>query len=411
MVGLLLVSCGAIWVARSVIWVSSPGRYRGYSIPRFEGGVRTSEYLTTRDGTKLAIDVFRPSSGGEPAAKPLPAVWSYMRYHRATVEDGNVVDELTRNYLPKALVRHGYVVAVVDVRGTGASFGKWDGPFSPVEAQDSYDVTEWIAQQPWCNGRVGMYGASYSGITQYFAAGMLPPHLKAIFPRMASLDTYSTAYRNGILQEEFITNWSKLVRDLDSSDQCAPVDEDDARVLYTEALQEHQANRYPDEIVETALYRDSLDPVTGTPFYPERSPLRCRQPINESQVAIYHASGWYDIWVDDAFLWFNNLQTPQRIIIGPWSHAGESFNYVAEHLRWFDYWLKEVDNGVMDEPPVYYFTMGAPPGQEWRTAQQWPLPNEQRVAYYFQSGRSGTVNSANDGILATAKPSVSAQDE
>src|SRR5918912_4294797 len=147
--------------------VSRPGDYAGYSRPVYGEWVRASEYITVRDGTKLAADIFRPARHGQPVDDPLPVVWTYDRYHRADLKKGQLYTQLEQEPWLTTVLKHGYVIGVIDVRGTGASFGVWREPFTEKEAEDGYDITEWFAAQPWCNKRVGMYGRSYLGITQY----------------------------------------------------------------------------------------------------------------------------------------------------------------------------------------------------------------------------------------------------
>jgi putative CocE/NonD family hydrolase len=107
----------------------------------------------------------------------------------------------------------------------------------------------------------------------------------------------------------------------------------------------------------------------------------------------------------DALLWFNNLSNPQKIVIGPWSHSGSGFlDGTVEHLRWYDYWLKGIDNGIMQEASIYYYTMGASPRRGWHSAWQWPLPDEQSTNYYFSGEPSGSVESVNDGSLNLSAP-------
>jgi putative CocE/NonD family hydrolase len=166
--------------------ISRPGVYEGYSEPIYDGWSRTSQYITVRDGTRLAVDIFRPTQHGVVVDDPLPVIWTQHRYHRANVDSqGRVVSLVDQVPGLQMVIRYGYVVGVADVRGGGASFGTRRGEFSPEETWDSYDLTEWFAAQPWCSGNVGMFGLSYLAITQYMAASTKPPHLKAIFPMMA----------------------------------------------------------------------------------------------------------------------------------------------------------------------------------------------------------------------------------
>lgn len=383
--------------------VSKPGEYRGYSQPIYDEWVRISQYITVRDGTRLAVDIFRPAQNGRLVDEPLPVIWTHHRYHRADIREDKLITILDLPGL-QTVLQHGYVVAAVDVRGGGASFGTRQGPFSREEAWDAYDITEWFAAQPWCNGNIGMFGRSYLGITQYMAASTAPPHLKAIFPEMAMFDIYSFVYPGGVFHHDFISKWSGLVKELDTVRLAAPVDEDSEGTMLAEAIEEHKANRDVYEMAASMPYRNSLDQETGSTYF-DTSPSSYPDEIRKSGVAVYHLVGWYDLYTRDALVWFNNLDNPQKIVIGPWSHTETTgFDLVAEHLRWYDYWLKGIDNGVINEPPIYYYTMGAREGEEWRTARQWPLRNEKPTPYYFRSGPSGSVNSVNDGLLNTQPP-------
>jgi uncharacterized protein len=365
--------------------VSRPGEYAGYSQPIYSEWVRTSQYITVRDGTKLAADIFRPARDGRPDTAPLPVVWTFDRYHRADVQGGILTTELQAEPWLSTLLRRGYVIGVVDVRGSGASFGTWEG-FTEREAADGYDVTEWFAAQPWCNQRVGMFGRSYLGITQYMTAATKPPHLRAIFPEMAVFDLYSFAYAGGVFKSDFAAHWDRLVKQLDLAQPAAPVAEDARGEMLAAALRMHKGNMSVEELLALTPYRDSVHPKTGVRPYSALNPAARAAQVSESGVAVYHMSGWFDMWPRDALLWFSNLKNPQKIIIGPWAHTtnGE-FDLGAEHLRWYDYWLKGIDNGVMNEPPVYFYTMNAPPGREWRAERSWPPPGEQPTSYYFRA--------------------------
>lgn len=174
------------------------------------------------------------------------------------------------------------------------------------------------------------------------------------------------------------------------------------------AIQDHQANRDVFEMFEFLPYRDSQDKETKSMPQIARSPSSYLKQVKQSGVAIYHLAGWYDMWSRDAFLWFKNLDNPQKIVIGPWSHSQRfDFDLAIEHLRWYDYWLKGIDNGIMESAPIYYYTMNAPKGKEWCSAWQWPLPNQQLINYYFHGSASGSVNSLNDGLLIARPPQKS----
>jgi putative CocE/NonD family hydrolase len=397
--------------------ISRFGIYQGYSKPIYSNWVRTSQYITVRDGTKLAADIFRPTENGVPVQGPLPVIWTHHRYQRAILApNGTIITQLWREPWLETMLRHGYVIAAVDVRGSGASYGTRTGPFSAEETQDAYDITEWFAAQPWSNGRIGMYGRSYLGITQYMAASMAPPHLVAIFPEMAMFDFYSFVYPGGVFRHDFCSKWGSGVKKQDTNPiyPNVPVDEDLSGAMLQEALKEHLTNADVYALAAGPTYRNSLT-ENGEMIHIQRSPASYIEEIMGSGVAVYHLIGWYDIYTRDAPLWFTNLEPnhPQKLVIGPWNHsASDELDWAAEHLRWYDFWLKNVDNGIMDEAPIHYYTMGAPSGQQWHSTWQWPLPEEQPTHYYFHVGPSGSVESVNDGLLSLDAPTnTSGQDD
>jgi putative CocE/NonD family hydrolase len=404
--------------------ISTPGHYQGYSQPIYSEWVRTSQYVPVRDGTRLAVDIIRPSRDGQPVSEPLPVIWTFTPYRRSFhLPGGKLVTVLDQMTWLQTVLKHGYVIAAADIGGTGASFGSIKGNFTPGEASDAYDITEWLAAQPWSTGKVGMCGVSYQGIMQYLAASTAPPHLVAVIPDMAMFDLYAFTYPGGIYQDDFINDWSNLVMMLSTSMPAAPVDDDPGSKLLTQALHEHQKNNYPVISIKDAQYRDSLDPVTHVRTFLNWSPNAYLKGIQDGgfKIAVYHVAGWFDLWPRDALTWFNNLSNPQKIILTPWSHSHDQakgwkadlemlcgflpqFDYVAEQLRWFDYWLKDIDNGIMSEPPVYYFTIGASMDDAWEFAQQWPLPESKPARFYFQAGPSKSIRSPNDGLLTQTPP-------
>ncbi|MGE0552215.1 MAG: CocE/NonD family hydrolase, partial [Gemmatimonadales bacterium] len=200
---------------------SSFGVYRGYSQPRYDSFVRESRYVPVEDGTRIAIDIYRPAVGGEMATAPLPVALYVTRYWRASeLEDGSIrtmpgaipagqrwaplLD--TADYRSERgwaavsgeLLRHGYIVVGMDSRGTGVSFGVQSVGLS-AEASDMRQVIEWLAAQPWTTDKVGMFGASWPGIIQLIAAIAKPPSLAAIFPAVPNfIDTYRILRPGGV---------------------------------------------------------------------------------------------------------------------------------------------------------------------------------------------------------------------
>ncbi|HVS01002.1 MAG TPA: CocE/NonD family hydrolase, partial [Thermoanaerobaculia bacterium] len=260
-----------------------------------------------------------------------------------------------------------------------------------------YDVTEWLGTQPWSNGKVGMYGASYLAFTQYMAAGQVPPHLAAIVPEKGGADLYALLWNGGIFRPGLIAGWTGRMRRLDVDEPAKPVDGPEGEALLRAAVAEHRANRSMAEISAALPFRDSVDSKTDTRPWIVWSPITYRKDIERSGAAIYHLAGWFDRYVLGQVVLFKNLGNPQRITIGPWSHTQEpELDVGAEHRRFYDYWLKGIDNGIAKEDPVHYYVMGS----GWRSARQWPLPEEKRTAYWF----------AADGRLTPEAPSDKGRD-
>src|SRR5512138_363136 len=150
--------------------VSRPGVYTGYSEARYDGWVKSSQYVTVKDGTRLAVDIFRPAQNGAVAPGRFPVIWTHTPYRRASLRpDGKPASALDSWGLID-LVKYGYVLAAVDTRGRGASFGARRGFQDRTEAQDAYDMTEWFAAQPWSDGNIGVMGCSYMGGSTFHAA-------------------------------------------------------------------------------------------------------------------------------------------------------------------------------------------------------------------------------------------------
>ena len=403
---------------------SSLGRYASPHAERFEDAKRTSYHVAMRDGIELAIDIFHPTTDGVAVTEPLPALWTHTRYQRASISRDGSIFSTVENWddwlFP--VIASGYVVIVVDVRGGGASFGVNTGQYSPQETNDAYDMTEWIAAQSWCDGKVGMYGRSYLGITQYFAAATRPPHLVTIFPEMASFDHYDYAWAGGVFRDASRFNWQLFCGNLDQSmpmlwkgeDQgpVAPVDGEDGPDLLEAAKREHRDNLDWYRMLRAAPHRDSIDPISGERLHETRSPNNHRAEIEASGLPIYHLAGWYDMFPRDTLLWWKNLSNPQKVVIGPWFHVDkQSLDHTAEHLRWYDHWMKGLNTGVMDEDPIHYWTLDAPEGREWRSTPVWPLANQTLTAFHFAPGPSGTAGSVNDGGLVSSAPTGNSVDD
>ncbi len=168
--------------------VSEPGRYAGYGDASYDDWTRTSVYVPARDGTQLAVDIFRPKKGAQIESRALPVLLSITQYRRAARARDGTVRYAAADMLD--LVKHGYVVIIADARGKGASFGTRRGPWSDEEARDAADLIQWAAKQPWSTGKVGMFGASYLGGIQLAAAREKPAALKAVIADLVVFDVF-----------------------------------------------------------------------------------------------------------------------------------------------------------------------------------------------------------------------------
>lgn len=384
-----------------------------------------SEYVTVRDGTELAVYTFRPVID-----RPVPAVWMHDRYHQisappaspdfldfvgallglAQAADPDMwaatpgVASLRSFPWASRLLSEGIAMVVADSRGSGASGGISSGPFALAEVDDMFDITEWIAGQPWCSGKVGMAGRSYLGISQYLAMSAAPPHLVAIFPQMALFDLHGFAHDGGIFRGNFAASWGQIVRQRDCVDPAVAVDSDPDGTRLARNRAAHRQNADVHAMFDRNHGRNDQDPVTGERVYLERSPSERLDRINQSGVAVYNLGGWHDVWVRDSLLWERHLSVPHRTVIGPWSHTsgtagGAHFNLIDEHARWFGYWLRGKRADGITAPAVLYYAMGSSVRGGWRTASQWPPAGLLETSFYLADQGQLSVGSPPAGAL------------
>jgi putative CocE/NonD family hydrolase len=367
-----------------------------------------------RDGIRLATDLYFPA---QPGVYPVLLERSpYGKHASVMVNIG----------APQYLAQNGYVVAIQDTRGRFASEGDWypfrDEAFG--DNRDGYDTVEWLAVQPYCTGKVGSFGGSYAGFNQYTMAGAMPPHLAATFPRQApSSLKRQWVYRGGALELAFIyLRWG--------------------RRMFVEALRNRSAQYERKAAKATLNWPAPGDPLLTNPFqwlddYVDRQDDEqyWRQwdiePFHHCfDRPSYHVASWFDIFGGGTLQNFIGMRAAasskavrdgHRLIIGPWIHgaymdrkpegccAGEMnfgeaalWDYKGAMLRWFDYWLKGVANGVAGESAVRYFVMGL---NQWKEADDWPPPNVSYRRLYFRVDKSGTSSSLNDGTLSWEEPS------
>jgi putative CocE/NonD family hydrolase len=366
------VSSNAPVPALSPDRISAPGRYSGYSELRYSEYSLVSRYVEMRDGTRLAVDIFRPAVNGTAVDGQFPLVWMHTPYSRARIttdgERQSILERGDSGFLH--LVNYGYIVAVVDTRGRGASFGVRRGFLDRTEAQDAYDMTEWFAAQPWSDGNIGLAGCSYNGASTLHAATTAPPHLKAIAPGCFAFDSYRFVARGGIPAQ---FNTRPEDPQIDYGYGVAPVDEDQDGSMAAAAIEMHYDGTPMAELWRGMPHRDDVSPLLDTDFWRETSAATYIATLEKSGVGIFMWGNWLDEGSFQQTLAFNNLSNPRKLWMGGWGHCQVGdFPMKTELLRFFDFYLKGIDNGWEDEAPVYYYTIGAPAGQEWSSASSWP---------------------------------------
>jgi len=419
------------------------GEYRGYSKAAYDGNERRSEYLKLSNGTRLAYDLILPTKNGVSADKPLPVLFKYTPYLRTfTIFDqagknliadlfhlgwkeraylrlrywfagrGSLMDPVFRNKYLERMLNHGYAVIVVERPGTGASFGVMNASFEEG-AKEANEVLNWIAAQKWCDGNIGMYGDSFQAMIQFAAAASGNPHLKAIFPTSSGFDTYrSVSYPGGIFNKTFASFFSWSTTFLESVP--TPVDSDREGILLAQARKERSGSTLGQQSevwFKRFPFRDSMTSDGNKIWEGPGNLYPLLDRINQAGIPVYMTTGWFDLFAGakDMLLWLANLTVPKRLLVRPADHSEVEKNqfdldFESEVQRWFDYWLKGIDNGIMREPPIYYYVMGAPKKEAWRTSNQWPILIEKLTRFYFDEGKTGSVSSINDGFLRSIPP-------
>jgi putative CocE/NonD family hydrolase len=377
----------------------APSAAFGQPLPAPESdALRTSIYVTMPDGTRLAADIYRPARNGVALPGRFPAI---LHATSSRQRFGDTVDRSGAGDFSKGMINlasHAYVYVQFERRGLGASFGVRRGYHDRTEAQDSQDMIKWVVSQDWSDGKVGAYGCSNTGDAAMHFLTLPSPHLKAVFAGCFNWDKYSGGRRGGVL-----ANWGTGPQSSFEQDMKAtPVDGDEDRVLLRQAALGHAPNTPLFAMWSGMPFRDSVSPLTGTAFWEEGSIGTYAQQVRASKVPVYVQGGWNDDFRAQGFIVLENLPQPTKLIIGPWGHCQSGdFSMTAEAKRFFDYWLKGVQNGIMDEPRIHYTTDNAPPGKEWRTAERLPLRPAAATPFYLGQR---TAQASNDHALGLRKP-------
>lgn len=408
-------------------WKVPPSRYLAGRPAEHRVGSPRSVYVAMADGCRLAVDVMLPDGD---ASRRWPTVLILTPYvRRFQLAAGSNVEPSPNSYRYRDMfVPRGYAVVVVDARGTGASFGTRDSFRSPRERADYREIADWIAGQPWSDGRIGATGISYLGAACDFLASTGHKAVKAIAPLFAVWDTWAdNYYPGGMLIKRLALVYDELMlaldhdrRDLRSkfsyfADPALqgpmPVDDDKDGSLARQAVKEHLANfRMPDFMTEFKFRDDTLayDPSFSSASF---GPYNYLDQIPED-VAVYAVSGWMDGagYANGTLSRFLSLPNAQRrIMLGPWDHGARvnvspwrsrvepELPLLGEVLRFFDQHLAGRDTGLLDEAPIHYFAMHA---EEWRSAASWPPVKGSRQ--FFTAPDQRLAKSPQDKAAPTA---------
>ena len=366
--------------------------------------VHTRIRVAMRDGVELNVRITRPDAPGQ-----FPGVMEYHPYRRLAAALPDWRDE----YPPVVpfLAARGYAVVQYDVRGTGSSSGFSTDIYSPEERQDGYDMVAWIAAQPWCTGAVGMIGKSYGAVVQWQVAVQRPPALKAIVVRSANDDVY-TGFTNpgGSIRPWMFEYYAPLMNALNFSPPDPALVGERFAAIWAERLQ------------QSAPW--SLGYIRNTLHGPYWRDQSLAPDYERVQCAVLLIEGWADWYATEELRAFQRLSAPKKVIIGPWGHyyaeerealPGPRIDARYEYLKWFDHWLKGVDNGVMHEPPVTVFVRGwqAPSllcledAGTWRNEAAWPPAHVHPTAKYLSGGGSLADAAGDSGSDSYAyRPSV-----
>jgi hypothetical protein len=341
---------------RSVSAANWRTQVAGYGAP----AAMQTVMIPMRDGTRLATDIYKPHGDG-----PFPVVLSRTPYSRTkSGKDGS------------GFTRDGYAFVMQDMRGRFDSEGE-NLPFIGCgwgEHQDGVDTVAWLKKQPWCNGSIGTIGGSALGITQNFLAGAAPDGLRAQYLSVAAANLYSDAsYIGGAFRKADVENWVT-------------------------------GNKYDPRALDVMRAHLSYDDYWRT--------LDTTLKFERMNVPAVHIGGWFDMFAQATLNEFvgrqhagaSGARGAQKLIMGPWTHgighmpAGELQFPNATKVpasydagRWFAHYLGGIDNGVEKEPAVTYYVMGdtqtsGAPGNEWRHADDWPVPSTETAAYFTRGG-------------------------
>ena len=358
----------------------------------FQVRPQQTQSMYTRDGVRLDADVYYPEAAGN-----FPVLLMRQPYGRAIAS--TVVYAHPRWY-----AAHGYIVVIQDVRGRGSSAGVFQ--LFAAEIADGADAVTWAAELPGSNGQVGMYGFSYQGMTQLYAAVEQPPALKTICPAMVAYDLYHDwAYEGDAFCLQTNLAWA-----LQLAAETARRRGDEPAFLQLRQAAQHlpldsAIPAYPPilhELAADSFYHDWIRRAKTDTYWQQLSPQTYGCQL--AALPMLHIGGWFDPLLRGSWNLYQAMVEqsphPQQMMVGPWAHlpwgrrVGE-MDYGPDavspcdrlQLRWFDYWLKGIDNGILAEAPVRWFELGR---NQWLWRDRWPSQEAQPLQLFLHSqGLSG----------------------
>jgi len=363
--------------------------------------------IRMRDGVTLYADVYRPAKPGRYPVLVSRTPYSTERYPSAYAD-------------AVFFARRGYVFVYQDVRGRHESEGKWE-PFRN-DIEDGYDTIEWAARQSWSNGKVGMQGGSYLGHVQWRAAMAAPPSLVCIAPLVAATSLYHDwVTLNGGWRLSFNFGWGPVRQESRIMQNTGPhTMADGPEGLSYDRVLRHLPLIGMQELLgrNAQFYRDWIRHPDYDDYW---KPLNAEEVFDRITVPALNIGGWFDIFSQGTLRGYMGLRQKgkteaarrgTRLLIGPWGHGPSRktgdidfgpdalIDVDAVQLRFFDYWLKGIDNGLDREPPVAVFVMGE---NVWRREEDYPLPRARARRLYLESdGRANTLHG--DGRLRWEPP-------
>jgi len=357
--------------------------------------------MKTRDGVTLNADIYRPKGDGK-----FPVILRRTPYGKASSGPEGI-----------NTAARGYVYIAQDVRGRESSGGEWY-PFKH-EAEDGYDTVEWAAALPYANGKVGMISGSYEGITQLFAAMAAPPHLVCTYTGVCPADMYAElVYNGGAFMQALTQAWAGALSVNEFNRRVAPAAGADYWARH-EALADYPQIKVPEAREVAKYYQDWLKHPAYDDYWKAFS---FAQHYDKITVPVMHWGGWYDLFAVGTLKNYAGIRDHggseaarkgQRLVMVPGGHAGFTrkindvdfgensvFQLWPHAMRWFDWHLKGIDDGISKEKPVHLFIMGE---NVWRDEDDWPLARAVTTRYFLHSG--GHANTAKgDGRLGPDQP-------